>query len=139
MTRTRSQIGRASRQKGKRGEREVVALLQSLGYPARRTQQVDGGLSSDVIIEGHAVYIEVKNDKSIRPGNAAWREAIRRADRESNGKYLMFFAKIGRGVWCLTDYLGDMILIGDALRQRILSVMSNTSKVEPTDTCEDQP
>lgn len=57
-----SEMGRRSKQKGKRGEREVANILKRYGYEARRTAQYCGstGDASDVIgLEGY--HIEVKN------------------------------------------------------------------------------
>ena len=59
-------MGKASRDKGKRGEREVVDLFCEKGYEARRTAQVDGSLSSDVVLTSPAaLHIEVKRRKRI--------------------------------------------------------------------------
>ena len=42
-------MGKMQREKGKRGEREVVAILQELGWPeARRARQSDGAVDPDV-------------------------------------------------------------------------------------------
>ncbi len=50
-----------SRDKGKRGEREVAAIIRSHGFEARRGQQNRGGGDSpDVIHSIPNVYIEVK-------------------------------------------------------------------------------
>ena len=50
-----------SRDKGKRGEREVVALFKSHGFEARRGQQYRGGPDSpDVIHDVPGLYVEVK-------------------------------------------------------------------------------
>ena len=50
-----------SREKGKRGEREVVALLKTYGFTARRGQQNRGGSDSpDVIHSMNNVHVEVK-------------------------------------------------------------------------------
>ena len=58
-------MGRRSREKGKRGEREAVGVLRRLfSLPARRTAQVDGGLSADIVV-GRAVHIEVKRRAAI--------------------------------------------------------------------------
>jgi len=63
-------MGKASRDKGKRGEREAAALLRDHGYTeARRTQQYCGrdadGTASDVIgIPGY--HIEVKRTERAR-------------------------------------------------------------------------
>lgn len=56
------ELGRRSKMKGKRGEREVANILKSHGYNARRTAQYCGstGDASDVVgLEGF--HIEVKN------------------------------------------------------------------------------
>ena len=54
-------MGRMQREKGKRGEREVVALMRAYGFEARRGQQYRGGGDSpDIIHNIRGVYIEVK-------------------------------------------------------------------------------
>jgi len=64
--RTRSQIGKSSRERGKRGEREVVHLLRSHGYEARRGQQFQGSPDSpDVISNFHDCHIEVKRTETL--------------------------------------------------------------------------
>ncbi len=48
-------------QKGKRGEREVVDLLRSFGFEARRGQQFKGtNESPDIIHNIEGIFIEVK-------------------------------------------------------------------------------
>ena len=50
-----------SNQKGKRGEREVAALLREYGFEARRGQQfAGGGDSPDVVHNIPGYHIEVK-------------------------------------------------------------------------------
>lgn len=59
-------MGKASREKGKRGEREVVALLESVGYSARRGQQYRGGADSpDVVCPDLPFVVEVKLRASV--------------------------------------------------------------------------
>ena len=60
--RTRSQIGKASKGKGKVGEREIVHLLKKHGFNAARGQQFRGSPDSpDVICKDLEEYhIEVK-------------------------------------------------------------------------------
>ena len=54
-------MGKMSRDKGKRGEREVVALIKSYGFGARRGQQFKGTNDSpDVLHDIPGVYLEVK-------------------------------------------------------------------------------
>jgi hypothetical protein len=50
--------------KGKRFEREVATWLRSVGFEeARRTAQVDGSLSADVLADG--LHVECKRYKRI--------------------------------------------------------------------------
>ena len=54
-------MGRMSREKGKRGEREVAALMRDHGFEARRGQQHRGGGDSpDVIHNVPGLHVEVK-------------------------------------------------------------------------------
>ncbi len=68
---TKSQIGRGSKNKGKVGEREVVALLREHGYVARRGQQFAGGPGSPDVIHNMEVaddcqiHIEVKRGEKL--------------------------------------------------------------------------
>ena len=49
------------REKGKRGEREVVDLIKQFGFEARRGQQFKGGADSpDVIHDIPGIFVEVK-------------------------------------------------------------------------------
>jgi len=59
-------MGKMSRNKGKRGEREVVDLFKDHGFDARRTSQVDGGLAADVLVPYlKNLHIEVKRHYAI--------------------------------------------------------------------------
>ena len=74
-------MGRAQRDKGKRGEREIANLLKELGYPARRTAQYCGntGDASDVVgVDG--LHIEVKRCERLELPK--W---IKQAERDSEG------------------------------------------------------
>ena len=53
-------MSRASKEKGKRGEREVAAFLRSQGYDARRGVQYQGGQDSPDVVGLPGVHIEVK-------------------------------------------------------------------------------
>ena len=58
-------MGKMQRDKGKRGEREVVQIMQSLGWTeARRSRQSDGAVDPDVA-GCDPLWIEVKRRKSI--------------------------------------------------------------------------
>lgn len=60
-------MGRLSRQKGKRGEREAAAELGSLlGCTSRRGVQYQGGPESpDVVLEGVSIHVEAKRVESL--------------------------------------------------------------------------
>lgn len=53
-------MGKMSRDKGKRGEAEVVNLLKAYGFDARRGCQYKGGPDSPDVIGLPNVHIEVK-------------------------------------------------------------------------------
>lgn len=61
-TKTKQEIGRSSKRKGKNGELEVANLLKKFGYNARRSSQYCGntGDAPDVRVEGLPLHIEVK-------------------------------------------------------------------------------
>lgn len=60
-------MGRMSRQKGKRGEREAAAELGALlGCTARRGVQYQGGPESpDVVLEGVNIHVEAKRVEAL--------------------------------------------------------------------------
>ena len=68
---TKSQKGRLSKNKGKAGEREVVALLRQHVFEARRGQQFAGGGDSPDVIhnlpvaEDCHIHIEVKRTEQL--------------------------------------------------------------------------
>lgn len=59
-------MGKLSRQKGKRGEREAAALLRENGFhEARRGVQYQGGHDSDDVVGLPGWHIEVKRTETI--------------------------------------------------------------------------
>ena len=55
-----------SKRKGKSGELEVVSLLKTAGFPARRGQQFLGNSDSpDIVCESLPLHIECKRTESI--------------------------------------------------------------------------
>ena len=66
MTKSKSQIGRGSKNKGKVGEREVATLFREHGFKARRGQQFTGGGDSpDVVHNVEGLHIEVKRTEKF--------------------------------------------------------------------------
>ena len=67
---SKSQLGRKSKNKGKVGEREVAALLREFGFIARRGQQYSGDGAPDVIhnlsvADDCDIHIEVKRTETL--------------------------------------------------------------------------
>lgn len=58
-------MGKASRDKGKRGEREVAKILQEHGYEARRGQQFCGASGDADVIGVPGLHIEVKRVEAL--------------------------------------------------------------------------
>ena len=72
-------MSKMSRDKGKRGEREVAAIIRSHGFEARRGQQHRGGSDSpDVIHSIPGVYVEVKFREQLNV-HAALEKAMQEA------------------------------------------------------------
>ena len=67
-----SRRGRASRNKGKRGERELANMLKARGFDARRGVQFKGGINSpDVICESlEFIHMEAKWVEALNIYNA---------------------------------------------------------------------
>lgn len=60
-------MGRMSREKGKRGEREVASLFRDWGYDAHRTAQCRGNTGRAADIDGTpGVHVEVKYQEHMR-------------------------------------------------------------------------
>lgn len=70
-------MGKMSREKGKRGEREVAALLCFLGYEASRGQQFHGGPDSPDVVGLPGIHIEVKRTEKL-----ALYEAMEQSQRD---------------------------------------------------------
>lgn len=75
-------MAKNSRNKGKRGEQEVVDLLKEHGYEARRGQQYTGGDGSpDVVHNVPGVHVEVKRVEQL-----SLYPAMEQASRDAAGK-----------------------------------------------------
>lgn len=58
-------MGKLSREKGKRGEREVAFILRKHGYDGRRGQQYCGANGDADVIGLPGVHIEVKRTEAL--------------------------------------------------------------------------
>ena len=59
-------MGRMSREKGKRGEREIAKILRDHGYDARRGEQYCGAAGDADVIGLPGIHIEVKRVEQLR-------------------------------------------------------------------------
>lgn len=104
--------GKASREKGKRGEREVAKIFREAGYPeARRTSQYCGrtGDASDVTgIPG--IHLEVKYVE--REQVRTWYgQAVRDAEAAGKGDVPVVIHRKTHEGWLVTLGLEDFIEI----------------------------
>ena len=97
-----------SKEKGKRAEREVAALLREYGFTnAKRGQQYHGGTDSPDIIDAlPKVHIEVKHVEKL---NII--EAMAQADRDCGDKIPAVFHRRNRTPWLVTLHLDDFITL----------------------------
>lgn len=77
-------MGKMSREKGKRGEREWASLCQEQGYDCNRTAQNRGKTGDAGDVEGLPhIHIEVKRTENLRLYDAL---AQAKRDAEANGE-----------------------------------------------------
>jgi len=98
-------MGRASREKGKRGEREFVHALRALGIDARRTQQFSGKAGdADVDSSLEGIHWEVKRRTSI-----AASRFLEQADADRKRSQSPVVAmREDRGPWMILLKLDDL-------------------------------
>lgn len=111
-------MGRSSRRKGNRGEREAAKELTRItGRPWRRgLRQVRGGGQEDPDIhcsETPALHAEVKRRKVVQ-----WDATMRQAVRDANGTDRLPFvvARKDQGRWMVMVHLDDLFELVDRLR-----------------------
>ncbi len=97
-----------SKDKGKRGERQVAELLRQYGYKARRGQQFNGIDGKDVVgFTGH--HVEVKYTEAFRLYQALEQAT---ADGSMGEIPIVFYRKNGKPwvvVMLAEDYLGEVL------------------------------
>jgi len=102
-----------SRDKGKRGERELAAYLTDHGHPARRGQQFKGGDDSpDVIWPSLPLHFEAKRVERLR-----LHESVQQAiDDAGQGKVPIVAHKANRRPWLAILRLDDLLQLMEARR-----------------------
>lgn len=105
--------GRRSQTKGRRGERELAALLQQHGYDVRPGEPLSYGQEADVVGLPH-IHCEVKRCQQVRL--ETWMEqATKDAQRFQDGVPTIFHRK-DRSPWLVTMPLENWLqLYGRAM------------------------
>lgn len=108
-TKTKSQIGKSSKARGKRGELSLVHALRDAGFTeARRTAQYCGkaGTSDVVGIEG--LHVEVKNQERLNIWSAL-AQSQRDTEADGNGNIPAIIFKRNRSGWYVALPLPNFI------------------------------
>lgn len=108
-TKSKSNIGRSSKRKGKIGELEVVNLLKAAGYNAHRSVQYCGatGDAPDVVVEGLPLHIEVKRVERLNL-KQAYQQAVH--DSKKNGNNVpVIFHRLSYQPWMVTLSAEDFL------------------------------
>jgi hypothetical protein len=106
-------MGRASRQKGKRGERECASELGSLlGVDARRGVQFQGGPDSpDVVLEGVALHVEAKRTERL----SLWPAVDQAASDAAAGKVPIVWHKCNRRPSVVIVETANLVRLAEAV------------------------
>lgn len=93
-----------SREKGKRGERELAAELTSYGYPSRRAQQYCGANGDADVVGLPDVHIECKRVERLNIY-----DAMDQSKRDANGDIPVVMHRKNNCEWLVTMTLEDWI------------------------------
>ena len=106
-------MGKASREKGKRGERELSNVLKEHGYKARRGVQYQGGSDSPDVIGLPGIHIECKRTEKFR-----LEDAMQQAKEDCDPFSLpaVFHRKNGKN-WVVVMDLEDWLILYDKYRE----------------------
>lgn len=98
-------VGKAEREKGKRGERELAGILREHGYDCRRGQQFCGK-NGDADVSGlPGIHIECKRVERLNLDNA-----MDQAKKDARpGEIPAVFHRKDRGEWYVTLSLADFM------------------------------
>lgn len=99
-------MGRMSRNKGKRGEREVALMLRAKGFAdARRGQQYCGIDGNADVVGLPGVHIEVKRVEALNR-----KEAMNQAERDAReGEIPVVFHRRTGEDWCVIMKANDFL------------------------------
>ena len=107
INRTASAQGKASRDKGKRFEREIANFFKSYGITARRTAQFCGKTGQAGDVEGvPGVHVECKAVEKLNL-EVAYQQSVRDAEAADKGEYPIVIHKRSRRPAMVTMALED--------------------------------
>lgn len=103
-------MGKSQRDKGKRGERELAALLRGYGYDCRRGQQYCGGNGDADVVGLPGIHIEVKRVERLNVYEA-FMQAVR--DCREDEMPVVFHRRSGQGWRCTLSLDAFMALYSE--------------------------
>ena len=96
-------MGKASREKGKRGERELAKIFRSHGYDARRGVQYAGGPDSPDVVGLDGIHVEAKRVERLN-----LYDALEQAKGDSSpDEYPVVFHRKNGKEWVVVQPLED--------------------------------
>ena len=98
-------MGKMSRDKGKRGERELAKILQQYGYDARRGQQFSGANGDPDVVGLPSIHIEVKRVERLNLYQAMEQA---KSDAREDEAPAVFHRRNGK-YWLVTMELEDWL------------------------------
>ncbi len=98
-------MGKSSRDKGKRGERELANALREYGFDSRRGVQYHGGADSPDVTGLPGVHIECKRTEALRLYDALEQSARDAAP----GEMPVVMHRKNGGEWVVIQPLSDWI------------------------------
>lgn len=100
-------MGRMSREKGKRGERELAKILRQYGYACRRGVQYAGGPDSPDVTGLPGIHIECKRTERF-----SLYDALAQAKKETGKKELpAVFHRKNESPWVVVMDLDDWLML----------------------------
>ena len=106
-------MGKTQRERGKRGERELAAILREHGYEARRGQQYCGTNGDADVVGLPGIHIECKRTERVRLYTA-----LAQSNQDArDGEVPVVISRADRKPWVVTLSLDDFLdLLESALR-----------------------
>lgn len=110
-TKSKSDIGRSSKRKGKIGELEVANLLKAAGYNAQRSAQCKGNTGQAPDVEGlPGIHIEVKRVERLNL-RKAYEQAVHDSKANGNHDIPAIFHRGSYQPWMVSLSLSDFLTL----------------------------